>query len=148
MQDFREHSAYRVSLYLLLAIPALVILVFLSEELRLGMATVVFLISIPTLFLVSLWLRLLSRDTAKHWSDIILSLFAVILLVITNISSSSCLPMSPNTQYDPQWTLSSILDSCSPYSILGYTGTISTFLFFISLILVVRFLVSNFKRKN
>lgn len=153
MQNFRVNKAYRVSLYLLLLIPAFVGLVILSEGLRLGVGTAFFVISIPILFLASLLTRLLSQDPTKRWMDFIFILLATSLWFFSlTIGGGSACEHWDRTQKDDiisiPWTLASMFQSCSPHNISSEILDMAIVFLAISLILALWFLISDIKTKR
>lgn len=154
MQSFRENKAYRISLYLILSIPIFLCLAILLTNISRGIFTIVFLVSISLLFLVALLLRILSNDLSKHWADILFIVFAIginiALIIETAYTCPAFINGTPSTIYYQQMQsmMESMFDPCSPFNIYDIFFYISYVLFFTGLILAIKLLISDIKRKR
>lgn len=169
MQNFRKNKAYRLSLYLILLIPALAVIVLLVESIptnRLPIVTIFtnhrillqdiislfFIISIPLVFLGALSLRFISSNPYKRWKDIVLLLLTPVLeffiITSTQIPDKCGFYAGPVPVDTPHWTLGAMFDICSSYNIFTELQVVAIVLFIVSLFLTLWYLISDIKKST
>lgn len=159
MQNFRENKAYRVSLYLVLLFPIIVVfLLLLVNILHLYYAMKHIGAFVSILFLMPFLLRFISLDPLKRWYDIIFIFSASLLqFFIINLMSGYCLTSIQIPQLNagqvfqpPQLTIWSMFNTCSHYNInlKDNLQTTAIIFFIVSLVLALWLLISDIKRKR